>query len=96
MFSTLFRLLTRGTAGLAVASAVAAATSWHPSPPAPHGTPVPPDAASRTPDPDVNPPVRPGLVRWHPSFADARAAARRSGRPVLLFHMMGQLDRQFC
>jgi hypothetical protein len=43
-----------------------------------------------------NPVVSPGKVRWHASFADARAAARKSGKPVLLFHMMGQLDRQFC
>ncbi|HKB06358.1 MAG TPA: hypothetical protein VKD90_29455, partial [Gemmataceae bacterium] len=43
-----------------------------------------------------NPRVEPGLVRWHPTFADAQAAARKSGRPVLLFHLMGHLDRQFC
>jgi hypothetical protein len=43
-----------------------------------------------------NPVVSAGKVRWHKSFADARAAARKSGKPVLLFHMMGQLDRQFC
>jgi hypothetical protein len=43
-----------------------------------------------------NPAVSPGLVRWHPSFSDAQAAAHRSGKPVLLFHMMGRLDRQFC
>jgi hypothetical protein len=45
---------------------------------------------------DNNPSVAPGKVRWHPSFADAQAAAQRSGKPVLLFHMLGQLDRQFC
>src|SRR5262245_34644877 len=43
-----------------------------------------------------NPVVEPGKVRWHASFADAQAAAQRSGKPVLLFHMMGELDRQFC
>jgi hypothetical protein len=43
-----------------------------------------------------NPRVAPGLVRWHPSSAKAQEAARRSGKPVLLFHLMGQLDRQFC
>ena len=43
-----------------------------------------------------NPRVEPGLVKWHASFADAQAAAQKSGKPVLLFHMMGQLDRQFC
>lgn len=43
-----------------------------------------------------NPLVSPGLVRWHASFAAAQEAAQRSGKPVLLFHMMGHLDRQFC
>ena len=42
------------------------------------------------------PAVDPGLVKWHPSFADACAAAKKSGKPVLVFHMMGQLDKQFC
>jgi hypothetical protein len=44
----------------------------------------------------TNPRVAPGLVRWHDSFAAACEAARRSGRPVLLFQMMGKLDEQFC
>ena len=44
----------------------------------------------------TNPAVTPGLVKWHPSFAEACAAAKKSGKPVLVFHMMGQLDRQFC
>jgi hypothetical protein len=43
-----------------------------------------------------NPKVEPGLVRWHPSFAAACAAAKKSGKPVLLFQMMGRLDEQFC
>jgi hypothetical protein len=43
-----------------------------------------------------NPTVEPGKVKWHKTLADARAAAEKSGRPVLLFHMMGQLDKQFC
>ncbi len=44
----------------------------------------------------ANPKVEPGKVRWHKSFADAVAAAKGSGKPVLLFHMMGNLDDQFC
>ena len=44
----------------------------------------------------VNPKVRPGKVRWHPGFAVACEAARQSGKPVLLFQMMGKLDEQFC
>jgi hypothetical protein len=43
-----------------------------------------------------NPTVEPGRVKWHKTLADARAASEKSGRPVLLFHMMGQLDKQFC
>jgi hypothetical protein len=43
-----------------------------------------------------NPTVEPGKVKWHKTLADAQAAAAKSGRPVLLFHMMGQLDKQFC
>jgi len=44
----------------------------------------------------VNPKVRPGKVRWHATFADAGAAARKSKKPVLLFQLMGKLDDQFC
>jgi hypothetical protein len=43
-----------------------------------------------------NPRVAPGLVRWHADFAAARAAAERSGKPVLLFQMLGKLDDLFC
>ena len=45
---------------------------------------------------ESNPKVQPGLVRWHADFASACAAAKNSGKPVLLFHMMGKLDQQFC
>ena len=44
----------------------------------------------------TNPTVEPGKVKWHPSLVDACAAAKKSGKPVLVFHMMGQLDKQFC
>jgi hypothetical protein len=43
-----------------------------------------------------NPTVEPGKVKWHKSLAEAQAASEKSGKPVLLFHMMGQLDKQFC
>jgi hypothetical protein len=43
-----------------------------------------------------NPSAAPGLVRWHPTFDAACEAARESGKPVLLFHLMGRLDQQFC
>jgi hypothetical protein len=44
----------------------------------------------------VNPKVEPGKVRWHADFAAACRAAGRSGKPVLLFQMMGRLDEKFC
>jgi len=44
----------------------------------------------------VNPKVAPGLVNWHQDFDAACAAAKRSGKPVLLFLLMGKLDDQFC
>jgi hypothetical protein len=44
----------------------------------------------------VNPKVEPGKVTWHADFATARAASAKSGKPVLLFQMMGKLDDQFC
>jgi len=44
----------------------------------------------------TNPQVEPGKVRWHRDLAAARAAAAKSGKPVLLFQMMGKLDDLFC
>lgn len=44
----------------------------------------------------TNPRVQPGRVQWHASFAAACQAARKSGKPVLLFQMLGKLDDQFC
>jgi hypothetical protein len=43
-----------------------------------------------------NPKVQPGKVRWHAAFADACARSAVSGKPVLLFQMMGKLDDRFC
>ena len=40
--------------------------------------------------------VAPGLVRWHGDFDTACAAARRSGKPVLLFQLLGRLDDELC
>lgn len=37
-----------------------------------------------------------GLVPWHASFEGACEAASESGRPVLLFQLMGRLDDRFC
>jgi hypothetical protein len=44
----------------------------------------------------VNPKVEPGKVRWHKTVDEARAAAAKTGKPVLLFQMMGKLDDEFC
>jgi hypothetical protein len=44
----------------------------------------------------VNPRVQPGRVRWHEDFAAACAAGRTSGKPVLLFQMLGRMDQKFC
>lgn len=59
--------------------------------------PSPPGAAALRPSaPEQNPPVEPGLVRWHPGFEAACRAAAASGKPVLLFDMLGRLDREHC
>ena len=44
----------------------------------------------------ANPKVPPGKVKWHSDLAAASTAAKKSGKPVLLFHMMGKLDDLFC
>jgi hypothetical protein len=44
----------------------------------------------------ANPKVEPGKVKWHTDFDTACKAAAKSGKPVLLFQMMGKLDDQFC
>jgi hypothetical protein len=44
----------------------------------------------------VNPKVAPGKVNWHKDFAGACSASAQSGKPVLLFQMMGKLDDKFC
>ena len=103
MIARLLRPLAWGTAGLAIATAAFAVIADRPAflpeaarlasaatPPA-----VAPATPTSAPDSD-NPKVPPGLVRWHASAAAARVASERSGKPILVFHMMGQLDRQFC
>jgi hypothetical protein len=43
----------------------------------------------------ANPQVEPGKVIWHTDFAAACKASRHSGKPVLLFQLLGQLDQRF-
>lgn len=40
--------------------------------------------------------VAPGKVAWQPDFDTACKRACESGKPVLLFQMMGKLDDEFC
>ena len=42
-----------------------------------------------------NPKVKPGLVNWHSNFEAACKASAKSGKPVFLFHLLGQLDQRF-
>jgi hypothetical protein len=44
---------------------------------------------------DDNPRVEPGKVKWHGDVAAAIAAAKASGKPLLVFHLLGQLDQRF-
>jgi hypothetical protein len=43
----------------------------------------------------VNRKVPPGLVHWNEDFTAACQRSKVSGKPVLLFHMMGNLDQEF-
>jgi hypothetical protein len=45
---------------------------------------------------EVNPQVKPGDVAWHSNFAAACEASKQSGKPVLLFQLLGKLDEEFC
>lgn len=40
--------------------------------------------------------VAPGLVHWHATLEDAKARARLTGKPVLLFLLLGNLDEAHC
>jgi hypothetical protein len=44
----------------------------------------------------INPKVEPGQVIWRADFEQACASSKLSGKPVLLFQMMGKLDDGFC
>ncbi|MBI1899679.1 MAG: hypothetical protein HYS13_01025 [Planctomycetia bacterium] len=74
-----------------VKNAVAGRTAPPGAEPAPPANSPPATATHRD-----NPKVEPGKVKWHADFAAAREAAKESGKPVLLFHMLGNLDDKFC
>ena len=42
------------------------------------------------------PPAPTTKVRWHSSFDRALLASAESGRPVMLFQLLGNLDDEFC
>ena len=43
----------------------------------------------------ANPRVEPGKVSWHVDFSAATVASKQSGKPVLHFQLLGQLDQRF-
>lgn len=45
---------------------------------------------------EASPKTDPGKVKWHDDFETACNASRDSGKPVLLFQLMGRLDDVFC
>ena len=96
MSSTVLRSLGWLTTSLAVLATALAANTYSNTSASADATPVAPAPRAVAVSEKDNPRVEPGLVKWHASFADAQAAAQKSGKPVLVFHMMGQLDRQFC
>jgi hypothetical protein len=52
--------------------------------------------ATAAADTATNRRVQPGLVTWHETHAAALAAAKKSGKPVLHFQLLGRLDEEFC
>jgi hypothetical protein len=110
MNRTLVRLLFAACLGLVLAAGLAVTQAPNPQPPAraadltKRAVEAPSErlvaAATAAPaaagDAFVNPRVPPGKVRWHPDFDTACRAAAHSGKPVLLFQMMGRLDQKFC
>lgn len=35
-------------------------------------------------------------IRWHDTAEKAALGAAKSGKPVLVFHLLGRLDQEFC
>ncbi|MBY0548611.1 MAG: hypothetical protein K2W95_15175 [Candidatus Obscuribacterales bacterium] len=54
------------------------------------------DTGARNSDTRAGVKVAPGEVAWQPDFDTACKRASESGKPVLLFQMMGKLDDEFC
>jgi hypothetical protein len=41
------------------------------------------------------PKVEAGKVNWHASLDAAKTAAQKTGKPILLFQLLGRLDNRF-
>jgi hypothetical protein len=110
MNAACFRLLKAGVVGLSLLTACSTGSAQSPETAKPQSAPVtgglgpylskgvieePTEQLLATATAFVNPKVEPGKVRWYADFAAARAASAKSGKPVLLFQMMGKLDDQF-
>jgi hypothetical protein len=87
-----FALGTTLTGLTLVATAVAVLSSGQKA----RATPAAPKEDKLVSTKSDNPKVAPGKVVWHADLAAAEAAAKKSGKPVLLFQMMGRLDHKFC
>ena len=51
---------------------------------------------SNTPPQKADRKFETGRVQWHKDHTAAIAAARKSGKPVLHFQLLGKLDEEFC
>ena len=85
-------------AALAGLLLVAAGASFNQEPRKPFPSAITKQAPPPAPDIRAadNPRIKPGDVAWHPDFRAACAAAKQSGKPVLLFQLMGRLDEEQC
>ncbi|HMP03485.1 MAG TPA: hypothetical protein PKD86_14030 [Gemmatales bacterium] len=54
------------------------------------------DSSTPSPTDFVNPRRAPGKIAWHPTWEAALTASARSGKPILLFQLLGKLDLEFC
>ncbi len=72
-------------------AALLALAAQVPAPQAPAPTPTALGASVLIPDQDVAVPVA-----WHASYDEALSASRVSGKPVLLFQLLGKLDDALC
>ncbi len=55
-----------------------------------------PDTTSLSLAGTSNPKVKPGNVNWYSNLEAACNASQQSGKPVLLFQLLGNLDDKYC